>query len=76
MLNYKKLKAEFTKTLAEFDEATLRNWVKFDENRQLLEKLLDGETVFLSPLTKKVTTISDNRENRTTNESSEFATAA
>ncbi len=76
MLNYKKLKSEFTKKLAEFDEAKLLSWVKFDENRQLLEKLLSGETVSLFYLTKEVTKLNDHRENRTLKESSDFAIAA
>ena len=76
MLDYKKINSEFTKKLTEFDEARLLSWIKFDERRQLLSKLLDGETVSLCLLTKAITKINDNRENRTDNESSEFAMAA
>ncbi len=76
MLDYKQIKSEFTKKLAEFDEAKLLSWVKFDESRHLLGKLLSGETVSLCFLTKAVTKINDNRENRTDKESSEFAMAA
>ena len=52
MLNYKEISAEFSKKLAEFDEAKLTNWIELDENRQLSEKLLNVETTSLSLLTE------------------------
>ncbi len=75
MLDYKKLKTDFTQKLLEFDKRDLLRWIRLDESRQL-DKLLCGETVLLFYLTKKVTKITDNRENRTVDESSDFATAA
>jgi hypothetical protein len=34
MLDYKKIKSEFTKKLAEFNETKLLSWVKFDKTKQ------------------------------------------
>jgi len=46
MLDYKKIKSEFTKKLAEFDEAKLLSWVKFDECR-LKHPVINNDTVTL-----------------------------
>jgi hypothetical protein len=37
MLDYKKIKSEFTKKLADFDKAKLLSWVKFDKTKQEYE---------------------------------------
>ncbi|GEM_PF-1735369 len=45
MLNYKELDTLFDHILNEFSKADLENWLAFDAEREMLERLQDGETV-------------------------------
>lgn len=76
MLDYKKLKTEFTEKLAHFNEAMLLKWIKFDESRTILGKLLDGESIPLKYETERTNKINDIRENINILNNCEFAMAA
>jgi len=45
MLNYKELDQEFDQILNHFSKEDLENWLAFDAEREVLERLQDGETV-------------------------------
>ena len=50
MLNYKELDAKFTQLLSNFSKEDLKAWLEFDKQREMLDRLLNGETVtFHSP---------------------------
>ena len=45
MIDYKKLRGEFSKKLQEFDKEKLVKWMEFDCNRDILSRLLHVEVV-------------------------------
>jgi hypothetical protein len=62
MLDYKKLKGEFTDNLNQFDRQMLEQWVSFDQKREDLEKLLNGEKVPIQVENISVSKLKDPRE--------------
>lgn len=62
MIDYKQLRSKFTEKLTEFDKEKLLKWIDFDQNREVVGRLLNGESV---PIQYKTTTpykLTDNRE--------------
>ena len=45
MLNYKELDSLFDQILKGFSKEDLENWLAFDAQREMLERLQEGETV-------------------------------
>lgn len=45
MLNYKELDLMFDQILAGFSKQDLENWLAFDAEREMLERLQEGQTV-------------------------------
>ena len=45
MLDYQELDAKFTQLLSKFSKEDLQAWVEFDKQREMLDRLLNGETV-------------------------------
>ena len=76
MLDYKKLSNGFSAKLQQFDEIKLLEWLEFDNNRNLLSKLLNGETVSLKLVTTEFKKIDDFREAISNLDNNEFAFAA
>ncbi len=57
MLNYKELDVPFDQILTSFSKEDLENWLAFDAEREMLERLQGGETVMTYhciPVTKLV----------------------
>ena len=48
MLNYKELSAKFTEILSSFSANDLKAWIKFDNQREELERLIEGEIVMVT----------------------------
>ncbi len=44
MIDYKQLKSKFTTTLNEFDKEKILKWIEFDQNREVVGRLLNGES--------------------------------
>lgn len=76
MLNYKKLSNDFSVRLKQFDDIKLLQWVEFDNNRNFLDKLLNGETVSLKLVPAKIQKINDLRESISNLDNYDFAFAA
>ncbi|MCC7467225.1 MAG: hypothetical protein IT261_13185 [Saprospiraceae bacterium] len=77
MLDYSKLDKAFDNALKRFSKDSLEGWLAFDRERELLEKLRNGEAVDLSHNTQ-VSKLLDKREsyNLTLMESNNYALAA
>lgn len=45
MLNYKELDTRFSEIMSTFSEERLISWLAFDEQREMLESLLQEDTV-------------------------------
>ena len=45
MLDYKELSSKFTEILSSFSSNDLKEWIKFDAQREELERLTHGEKV-------------------------------
>ena len=77
MIDYKKLRGEFTEKLSEFDKEMLLNWIDFDRNREVVSKLLNGERVSIQSETIIPHRLTDKRENIDSNDvDSSYAMAA
>ena len=76
MLDYKKLNGEFTKKLNQFDRQMLEQWVSFDQKRDDLEKLLNGEKVPIQVENVSVSKLFDPRESIPSAGESNYALAA
>ena len=77
MLDYKKLKNEFTNKLQQFDKEQLQQWVAFDNNRAMITNLLDGKEVIIHWDTLMASKLSDPREQiNTSSSNNSFAMAA
>lgn len=59
MLDYKKLSDDFTNKLNQFDEEKLTQWLSFDQQRQEIDKLINGEQVLIHFENISVSKISD-----------------
>lgn len=76
MLDYKKLSKEFTKKLNQFDKDRLEQWIFFDQKRQELERLLNGEKVRIQIKSVSISKLVDPRENYKSAGESNYALAA
>lgn len=76
MLDYKKLNGEFTNKLNQFDRQMLEQWVSFDQKREDLEKLLNGEKVPIQVENISVSKLKDPRESVHAAGESNYALAA
>ena len=47
MLDYKELSSKFTEILSSFSSNDLKEWIKFDAQREELERLTHGEKVMI-----------------------------
>lgn len=45
MLNYKELDTLFEQIIGQFSKKDLENWLAFDAQREMLERLIEGKTV-------------------------------
>ncbi len=63
MLNYKELKSEFSKILSSFSASDLQEWIEFDNQREELERLTNGERVVMCFNDFSVSRLYDLKEN-------------
>jgi len=63
MINYNNLRKKFTNKLKEFNKEKLVKWIEFDNNRDVLNKLLSGERVGIKIVTTRIYKLTDSREN-------------
>ena len=45
MLNYKELSSRFTEILSSFSVTDVKEWLEFDNQRESLERLTNGESI-------------------------------
>ena len=76
MLDYKKLRSEFTEKLNLFDEDRLAQWISYDKRRKDLDRLLNGEKVTFHPDDIQVSILNDPRELISSAGESNYALAA
>jgi hypothetical protein len=76
MLDYKKLRSEFTEKLNQFDADRLEQWISYDKRRKDLDRLLNGEKVTFHPDDIQVSILNDPRELISSIGESNYALAA
>jgi hypothetical protein len=62
MLNYQDLSFKFTEKLNTFSKEQLLRWVEFDQYRDTISKLVEGETVTVINTILSQNKLSDSRE--------------
>ena len=62
MFDYRKLSQDFSKQLNSFDKRELVKWMKFDQQRDVVSRLIAGEVVRISNSTLQPHRQFDDRE--------------
>ena len=76
MLNHKELSKKFTEKLNSFDKDSLLRWVGFDQYKNTIAQLVDGETVKVKNTTLTQNILVDNKEKVALSGNTQYAMAA
>ena len=76
MLNHKELSKKFTEKLNSFDKDSLLRWVEFDQYKNTIAQLVDGETVKVKNTTLTQNILVDNKEKVALSGNTQYAMAA